>query len=163
MHGMFRDWPPAAQEDLELGYRLKNKGMELVHNTAALGYHHHPVTLPSIARRAYTQGYNWHLFEQHVPLNWVLARSGHIKPANGWFLFLKTRSKHAMRRIVVNALTVPYLVVPLIKAAEKWRFIAPLVPKLASKVSVYYYFKGMQDYECGRSCNPAIIDSDHLG
>ena len=56
-HGMFLDWPPAAQEDLELGNRLKRNGMRLIHNVQALGFHHHPVTLQSVARRAYTQGF----------------------------------------------------------------------------------------------------------
>ena len=70
-HGLFLDWPPAAQEDLELGYRLRQHGMVLLHNSRAAGYHHHPVTLQIIARRAYTQGYNCFAIalDQYLPVN----------------------------------------------------------------------------------------------
>ncbi len=157
-HGMFLDWPPAAQEDLELGYRLKNKGMELVHNRYALGYHHHPVTLRSIATRAYTQGYNWHLFEAHVLEPWVRVRSGHVQPVDGWFLYFRTRIKQAVRKLVINNLTVHFIYIPLIQRAEQWRFLTPLVPQLASKVSVYSYYKGLRDQESEHCWRPETID-----
>jgi glycosyltransferase involved in cell wall biosynthesis len=46
----------AAHEDVELGYRLQKKGLRIVYNPQAKGYHDHPITLESFCKRQYRVG-----------------------------------------------------------------------------------------------------------
>lgn len=156
-HGMFLDWPPAAQEDLELGYRLKQHGMQLIHNVRALGFHHHPVTLQQVARRAYTQGFNWHYFESHVPEMWIRMRSGNVIPSDGTAVFCRTLLWHAVRNLLINDFTIFALMIPLLKTANRLHLLSPLVPMLISKVTVYYFYQGLRDYKYRVRFDPGRI------
>lgn len=46
----------AAYEDIELGYRLEKCGLEIAYQPKAIGYHRHPVTLPSFCERQFKAG-----------------------------------------------------------------------------------------------------------
>ncbi len=59
-------FPYASHEDLELGYRLADKGMRLVYDSTAKGYHWHTLTIQGIARRVYLMGYSAEIFWQTV-------------------------------------------------------------------------------------------------
>ncbi len=59
-------FPYASHEDLELGYRLADKGMRLVYDPSAKGYHWHLLTIQGIARRVYLMGYSAEIFWQKV-------------------------------------------------------------------------------------------------
>ena len=51
-NGLFdEDFPYAAHEDLELAYRLQQRGLRIMHNRKALAYHHHLITLEEARRR----------------------------------------------------------------------------------------------------------------
>jgi len=51
-NGFFdEDFPYAAFEDIELGYRLKKKGMILKYNKEAIGYHYHYISLDDCCKR----------------------------------------------------------------------------------------------------------------
>ncbi len=54
----------ASHEDLELGYRLADKGMHLIYNDKARGAHWHMLSVQGIARRVYLMGYSAALFWQ---------------------------------------------------------------------------------------------------
>ena len=56
----------ASHEDLELGYRLADKGMRLVFDPEVLGCHWHRLTIDGIARRVYLMGYSAFLFWEKV-------------------------------------------------------------------------------------------------
>jgi GT2 family glycosyltransferase len=145
-HGMFREWPAASHEDLELGYRLQGRGMALHFNPAALGYHHHPETIESVTARAYAHGFNWHLFESAVPEVSVRVKSGNVRPTDGTLLYLRTRLKHRLRSLFVNRLTIPLLVVSLTSYSEKIKLPAFLMPFLVSKIASYHFHRGLNDY-----------------
>lgn len=59
-------FPYASHEDLELGYRLADKGMRLVYDPSAKGYHWHILTINGIARRTYLMGHSANIFWQKV-------------------------------------------------------------------------------------------------
>ena len=59
-------FPYASHEDLELGYRLADCGMQLVYGPTAKGYHWHMLSVQGIARRVYLMGYSAALFWQKV-------------------------------------------------------------------------------------------------
>lgn len=57
-------FPFASHEDLELGYRLADKGMELVYDPSAIGHHWHELTIEGIAKRVYLMGRSAVIFWQ---------------------------------------------------------------------------------------------------
>lgn len=59
-------FPYASHEDLELGYRLDDKGMHLRYDPTAEGFHWHMLTVQSISRRVYLMGYSAVLFWSKV-------------------------------------------------------------------------------------------------
>jgi len=148
--GMFRSWPAASHEDVELGYRLQRQGMRLMYCDEALAYHHHPETVDSVVRRSYAHGYQWSLFEEHVPDAWVRKRSGNFIAGDGLAPQLRFWLRLVLRTMVFNGLTVPNLTVPLIRAAEHSALLAPVVPLLAGKVAAYYFRAGLLDRRHGR-------------
>ena len=53
-------------EDMELGLRLKKKGMRLVYNARAVAYHHHRINLASFVRRQHRVGQMaWTFYGSH--------------------------------------------------------------------------------------------------
>ncbi len=146
-NGMFREWPAGSHEDLELGYRLQQKGMKLIFNPNAMGYHHDTETIETVSARARMFGYNWHFFEEHVPTLWVRKRSGHIRPSDGLGLYLQCVFKNGLRRILFHRLSVCYLWLPLIRKAQVFRPLAFMVPFLTGKVASYHFRRGMADYK----------------
>lgn len=150
-HGMFHSWPVGAHEDVELGYRLQQHGMRLLFSDKALAYHHHPETIDSVARRSYAQGYNWDNFESFVPERWVRTRSGNFRPGDGMAARLRFWVKLGVRAALFNQLTVPHVVMPLVRAAETNAFLAPVVPLSVGRVASYFFRKGLVDRRQGRS------------
>lgn len=150
-HGMFKDWPPASHEDVELGYRLEKNGMRLLFKPQALAYHHHPETIDSISRRAYTQGYNWHHFESHVPEPWVRHKAGHFTREDDLTVRLRFHCRQTLRALLFNRLTVPSLAVPLVRRAS----LAPgplslFIPLCVGKIASHYFHKGLREFRLGR-------------
>ncbi len=152
-NGMFRSWPPASHEDVELGYRLEQSGMRLFYCDGALAYHHHPETIDTVSRRSYAQGYNWQLFESHVPDAWVRARSGNFLPGDSLASRLRFRARNIARTALFNRATVP-LVMPLIRKSDAHAWLAPVVDMCAAKISSYYFRKGVIDRRRGLPCRP---------
>lgn len=144
--GMFLNWPPAAQEDIELGYRLKKKGMRLLKNEKAFGYHHHEATLNGVAKRAYMEGYNWHFFSNEVQALWVRAKSNQLKWSDGTWLYLQSQMKRLLHKMLLNKFTLFYIIIPMIKMAEKYPLFEAGVPILAGKVASYYFYLGLKDF-----------------
>ncbi len=61
------DFPFAAFEDTELAYRLEKKGLRIVFDEKAIGYHYHPVTFDSFKNRMRTSGISGALFLKKHP------------------------------------------------------------------------------------------------
>ncbi|MDA8098861.1 MAG: glycosyltransferase family A protein [Nitrospiraceae bacterium] len=84
----------AAYEDVELGYRLMQRGMKIVYNSAALAHHDHPVSLVDSCGRAVKAGQSRALLETIVPTS--RRRMSQEK----WLAALKI--------MAVNRVTVPF-------------------------------------------------------
>lgn len=66
--GLFdEEFPDAAWEDVELGYRLHRSGFVLHYDENALGYHYHPTTIASIGNKMKANGGNLVLIRQKLP------------------------------------------------------------------------------------------------
>ena len=60
-------FPSAAWEDIELAYRLKERGLTIRYNARAVTRHYHPMNVDSFARRQYTVGKSGAIFYQKHP------------------------------------------------------------------------------------------------
>jgi glycosyltransferase involved in cell wall biosynthesis len=60
-------FPHAAWEDIELAYRLKKKGLRIVYNKNAIGYHYHSITFDSFRHRQVKSGYAAYIFYNKHP------------------------------------------------------------------------------------------------
>lgn len=58
---------------------------------------------------------------------------------------LFTRLVGALRRAVVNEVTLRGVVYPLLRAAERRALLRPLVPSLCAKVTLYHFHAGRRD------------------
>ena len=66
-HPFDTTFPAAAWEDIELAFRLKELGLQIVYNARAVTRHHHPITIDSFARRQYTVGKSGAIFYRKHP------------------------------------------------------------------------------------------------
>ncbi|MCC7126109.1 MAG: glycosyltransferase family 2 protein [Acidobacteria bacterium] len=158
-HGMFREWPPAAGEDIELGFRLRTAGMRLLDNPAALGYHHHEESMASVARRAYTAGYNSHHYVEAIDTTWVRRRFGKTAESAGVGERALVGVRSALRQLLVNRISNALLVEPLLRGAERLPALEALTPFLFDRFNAYYFNRGLIDQRRGRPCRlPVFAD-----
>jgi len=67
-NGLFdEDFPYAAFEDVELGYRLQKKGLRIVYNDKAMAYHEHRIDKKSFGKRSFLAGRSLRIFHQKHP------------------------------------------------------------------------------------------------
>lgn len=66
-HPFDTTFPSAAWEDIELAYRLDEKGLKIHYNARAVTRHYHPMNIDSFARRQYTVGKSGAIFFQKHP------------------------------------------------------------------------------------------------
>ena len=125
------EFPYAVWEDIELGYRLKKRGLQIVYNKNAIGYHHHDIYFASFRKRQELCGYSAHIFyNKH--------------PELGDFLGINT-SKNHNPIVQLN-----------VKLAEMFCLFAdkclPMsFPSFYDLVMGYYYTKGIVNYK--RNCS----------
>jgi glycosyltransferase involved in cell wall biosynthesis len=172
-HGMFLERPVPSHEDIEAGWRLSRQGgMRLLYRPDALAYHYHPETIDSACRRAYERGCNFDVLCDRVDdpalyvRNHLVTRQTlpHVlralrAPSPGvldedrnvvWFLL-----REGLRRLLFNRATVPYLLRPLIRQAERNRALALLVsPLLLRGVVSYHFLRGVAEL---RRRRPAVF------
>lgn len=117
-HGLFLERRGAAHEDIELGYRLRSRGLRLVYNAAARAEHHHAETLEGICRRAFERGRNFDLLLGTMPPEFALPLYKIWDPAAGLRACLAMLPRELPRALLFNALTVPHVWRPLLDAAE---------------------------------------------
>lgn len=158
-NGMFREHRgrggPVAFEDLEVGYRLSERGMKLRYLEDALGYHCHEYTLDQAMQRWYERGLNYEEFRSYVP-DPLLTVYFHVlnrrtaaeyarvlrgpNPYRGrerslvWHLV-----RHAVRVAILNRLTAPLVWKPLLRGAEKSRLLERLVSRRQTYRAFFYH------------------------
>lgn len=80
-------------EDMELGLRLKRKGMQLVYSPKAIAYHHHPTSLSSFVLRQQKVGRSaWKFYRRHPEMADFLnvLRVPHHTQFQRWKMFFLT-------------------------------------------------------------------------
>ncbi len=144
-NGLFFENSEPAMEDLELAHRLFHKGMKLFYCLEAHSYHYHPQTIDSVISRVYTTGKNFHIYEKKVGHNLCHKFAKILSPQLGPMDFSYIFCRDVLRLSISNGLTVPYFFVPLIRKAEDFPLLEPLVGFLEKRVSGYYFRKGVRE------------------
>ncbi len=145
-----------AHEDVELGYRLCKKGLKILYNKKALGYHYHLVTLDQAMQTAYKKGLTWVKLREVVDDPALTIRYHVLNPRflKDYLSVFKSQNGllgldsnpclliagQAIRVILFNLITVPYIWYPLMKCAEKNTFIARLMHKLFYRCAISHHF-----------------------
>ena len=145
-----------AHEDVELGYRLSRKGLQILYNQNALGYHYHVVTLDKAMQTAYQKGLNWLELRRLVNRPELTIRYHVLQPR---FLkdyirafrqnndLMELDSKPVLlaisqlgRVILFNVITVPFLWLPIMKKAETSPFLACCMHRLFYRCVISHHF-----------------------
>ncbi len=147
-HGMFDErFKRIGCEDVEVGFRLHKKGLKIMYNKDAVGFHNHPYTFREACGQQVNHGYNFGILieklealgmEEYIPMlcekyGLVVKNAtlkGHIKS------FIK---KHILHKKIV----VSFLEGMLDKRENPGRISAFMYPK----VFTYYTNKGFRIYQ----------------
>ncbi len=176
-HGMYlEDRAGAALEDIEAAWRMsRNGGMRLFYSKEALAYHYHLESIESACRRAKERGWNFDLLSDRIPDPAILIhyhcvtlkslpevlrvfrdprRQGDIVDEDrGAARYL---IRELIRRILFNRLSVPYVFLPLMRAAEQQAALALLIrPLLLRGVVSYHFLQGIKERK-RENCRPAL-------
>ena len=113
----------AAWEDIELAYRLMKRGMRIVFNKDAIGYHYHRISFSSFRKRQELCGYSACIFyEKHPELAELLGINNPI-------------DQSALRKILIKLMETFCLF------TEK--NLPKGFPSIYDQVMSYYYKKGL--------------------
>jgi glycosyltransferase involved in cell wall biosynthesis len=118
------DFPYAAWEDIELGYRLMRRGMRIVYDKNAIGYHHHRVSFASFRRREELCGYSAYIFfKKHPELKEFLGLNNSLS----WSPFFEASIKimEIICLLADNNLSLAF-------------------PNIYDQIMEYYYKKGLK-------------------
>ena len=144
--GMFRERQGPAVEDIELGYRLGRKGLRIIFNRLALGYHYHPVTLTKACQRAHETGLNFDLVSDHVPKSIIFPFYHIVNFEAGLFPFIRMFPRLIARKCLFNKWLVNRFWFPILQHAEISRFAVLFANRITYHGVVGYYFhKGCKD------------------
>lgn len=165
-HGMFREQRgragAAAHEDVELGYRLSRHGLRILYRGGAFAHHYHVENLEGACRRAYERGLNWDDFRRLVDDPEISVRY-HVLTRRTWPDYAGAfrrgnnqlgSDRHpvllfgriALRTLLFNAITVPFVWLPIARLAERSTAASHLMHRqLYRGIISYHFFKGVSD------------------
>ncbi len=121
------DFPYAAHEDTELGYRLQKKGLQIIYNKNAIAYHYHSTNIEKYCYRQKLVGKSFIILHKKYPEIFEMPLENNNVKKNIWVIF---------------KFIVPYL--------KKFAVILDRknikLPNILYKIIMYYYYqKGIQE------------------
>lgn len=104
-NGLFdEDFVGAGHEDIELGYRLAQRGLRLFYNERLTGHHFHPQTFDDACRQQYRRGEIFAIAEPKVPDRAFRERNSIFS----WNNSPRKIARELVRRLLFNGLTIPF-------------------------------------------------------
>ncbi len=103
------EFPFAGFEDTDLGYRLERKGLKIIFDKDAMGYHRHAITLDSYLTRMRLSGISGEIFKRKHPEVARVALPVNITLAKTVFYPLRSLGfvmKHLSKRLYWSSLLV---------------------------------------------------------
>ena len=140
-NGMFRERKGAAHEDIELGYRLKQKGLRLIYNENALAYHYHTDNMDKACKRAYERGVNLDLLSENIPKSYVYHLYRIFTLEAGLAACIKMLPREAIRWLIFNRLTVSCFWRPVLEKAEDCDFAKLFANSATYRGTIYYHMR----------------------
>lgn len=147
-------FPTAAFEDMDLGYRARERGLTIYYNGDAIGYHHMVMDFDAIIRGAYRDGQGLAiLHEKHPETSSVLGRDLAVSEGRS----LAHLTKDLCKMLVRNRATMP-LYCLLTRATE--RRIQRLAAFCLRQISAHYYRIGYREERAKLHSHDGKNDSD---
>jgi glycosyltransferase involved in cell wall biosynthesis len=153
---MFRERHGAAHEDIELGYRLRQRGMRLIFSKSATAFHQHRETLEGICKRAYERGYNFDMLLGTIPADFALPLYKIATLKAGLTGFIRLLPRELIRVPLFNAITVTYFWMPVLTAAEHNPLARCFASAFAYRGVSGYYMRAGFDKLC--STRPEVVN-----
>lgn len=130
-NGLFdEDFPYAAYEDSELGYRLTQKGMIIMYNRNAIGYHDHKSSLKDACKKSYYSGISQYIFANKIFKNCEEKLPFDLPEWNKTKKSFKVKILDLLVKSLIKIKKFPFLekILDLIVklTGEKWLYTIPL-------------------------------------
>lgn len=162
-NGLFLERKGAAHEDIELGYRLAQKGLRLVYNEQACALHQHAETLDGICRRAYERGRNFDLLFNSMPASVALPLYKIFSPDAGFGALARMLPRELPRALLFNGLLVKRWWLPLLNAAERGGLASRFAHSVVYRGMAGYFlrsgYRDMRKQRDGSSANPTLVSA----
>jgi len=147
-NGMYREKRAIAHEDIELGYRLGQKGLRIIHNERAVAYHYHVETLSRACERSYHRGYNFNLISENTPKSFIFPFYHILSIDAGLKTSIKMLFREVPKNCVFNRWSIEKFWVPILEKAET----NPIARLFANSITYrcvvgYYLSKGYKDWK----------------
>lgn len=150
-NGLFLERQGAAHEDIELGYRLSKKGLRIIYNEKALGYHHHPENLEKACTRAYERGINFNLLSDNIPKSYIFKLYSILSFEAGISTYMRLLPREILRGAIFNKLSIKILWLPILEMAERSRVAAFFANSYTYRGAINYHLrKGYWESQKGR-------------
>ena len=147
-NGLFLERPGAANEDMELGFRLAKRGLRVMYEPAAVTHHYHIESVRSICRRGYEQGRNFDVLDD-VPRAVLMPFCGMFTLRAGMAYAVVAAGKAILRAFFFNIWMVNNVWIPLLEHAETNR--------LARLVSGRRVYRALFGCYCRRGIKDARV------
>ena len=116
------DFPYAAYEDTELGYRLQKKGLQIIYNKNAIAYHYHSTNIEKYCYRQKLVGKSFIILHKKYPEIFKMMIENNNFKKNVWAIF---------------KFIVPYLKkIAIILDCKNIR-----LPNILYKIIMHYYYQ----------------------
>ncbi|MBU1289932.1 glycosyltransferase family 2 protein [Patescibacteria group bacterium] len=125
------EFPYAAYEDSELGYRLFKNGMRTVFNKKAVAYHNHPINFKSYQKTMFNKGQSSIILAQKIPA--LEYKSKYKETKNPIRLFFKK---------LIFSKPIMFLTTEIICFLDK--LLIPLPKIIYVKILDYYRVQGIK-------------------
>ncbi len=151
-NGLYRERKGAAHEDIELGYRLGQKGLKIVYNEDALAYHYHPETLDSACQRAYERGRNFDMLSENIPKSYIFPLYNIFTLQVNFWDCVKMLPREFIRKLLFNGFTVNSFWIPILNYAEVNPIAALFACGITYRGTIYYHMRlGYKDLKKRRN------------
>jgi GT2 family glycosyltransferase len=145
-HGLFKERTGASHEDVELGYRLWQKGLRILYNESALAYHYHEETLSTACKRAYERGFKFDLLSENLPKYYIFPAYKIFSREAGLSAMLRMLPHEILRQCLFNTLFVNAFWLPILRHAESSRLASLFANNITYRGTIFHHIrKGFKD------------------
>jgi len=140
-NGMFKEKKGASHEDVELGYRLGQKGLKIIYNEYAMAYHYHTETLSNACKRAYERGLNFDLLSDNIEKSYIFPVYNIFSLEAGFRNALKMLPREILRQCLFNKYFVNFFWIPILQYAETNRLASIFARNITYRGTIFHHVR----------------------